>query len=146
MIYSYPGCFFQRPDGKYCVVFVDLNNLAAFGDNFDKALENGIELLSKYIYNLLVKNEPVPEPSDIQKLKPSVSDEYNRAFLRTVNVDVEEYAKYHFERGVNRSVQIPRWLDEFVAREKIDLSALITDALKAEYQKRQGVDVKSSKE
>ena len=95
MIYSYPGCFFQRPDGRYCVVFTDLNNLAAFGEDFDNALANAIDLLAKYIYNLLIKKEPIPEPSDIRGLKPSVSDEYNRAFLRTVNVDVEEYAKYH---------------------------------------------------
>ncbi len=141
MIYSYPGCFFQRPDGKYCVVFVDLNNLAAFGDDFDKALDNGIELLSKYIYNLIIKNKPVPEPSDIRKLKPSVSDEYMQAFLRIVNVDIEEYARYYFERNINKTVQIPKWLDDFVVKENIDISKLLNDVLKNEYVKKQGMNV-----
>ncbi len=136
MIYSYPGCFFQRPDGRYCVVFTDLNNLAAFGEDFDNALANAIDLLAKYIYNLLIKKEPIPEPSDIRELKPSVSDEYNRAFLRTVNVDVEEYAKYHFERNVNKSIPVLKWLDDFAQKEGIDLSKLLNDVLLAEYNRR----------
>ncbi|MBP1566629.1 MAG: type II toxin-antitoxin system HicB family antitoxin [Oscillospiraceae bacterium] len=136
MIYSYPGCFFQRPDGRYCVVFADLNNLAAFGDDFDHALSNGIELLARYIYNLLLRKEPIPQPSDIQELKPSVSDEYNRAFLRTVNVDVEEYAKYHFERNVNKSVPVLKWLDDFAREENIDIPKMVNDMLLAEYNRK----------
>lgn len=137
MIYSYPGCFFQRPDGRYCVVFVDLNNLAAFGDDFDKALSNGVELLARYIYNLIIKKEPIPEPSDMKKLRPSVSDEYTRAFLKIVNCDVEAYAKYHFERNINKSVPVLKWLDDFAAKENIDLSKLLNDALMEEYKKKQ---------
>ena len=94
MICSYPGCFFQRPDGKYCVVFADLNNLAAFGDDFDHALSNAVDLLARYIYNLKAKNAELPEPSDVRTLKPNINDEYTRAFFQTVNVDIEEYAKY----------------------------------------------------
>lgn len=136
MIYSYPGCFFQRPDGRYCVVFSDLNNLAAFGDDFDKALANAIDLLARYIYNLLLKKEPVPQPSDIHNIRPSVGNEYNRAFLRTVNVDVEEYAKYYYERKINKSVPVLKWLDDFAQRENIDLSKMLNDMLLLEYNKR----------
>lgn len=134
MIYSYPGCFFQRPDGKYCVVFADLNNLAAFGDDFDSALANAVDLLARYIYNLTVKKEPVPEPSDIQTLKPDISDEYTRAFFQTVNVDVEEYAKYYYYENTETSITLPRWLDEFARREQIDLSAFVAEHLMERYK------------
>ncbi len=137
MIYSYPGCFFQRPDGRYCVVFTDLNNLAAFGNDFDKTLANGVELLARYIYNLIIKNQPVPTPSDITKLKPDVGDQYTRAFLKIINVDVEEYAKYHFEKNVNRTVSVTKWLDDFAVKQNIDLSKILNDALLKEYKSRQ---------
>lgn len=137
LIYSYPGCFFQRPDGRYCVVFSDLNNLAAFGDNFDSALSNAVDLLARYIYNLISKNQKPPEPSDIQTLKPDISDEYTRAFLQTVNVDVEEYAKYFYAGNTETTVSVPRWLDEFAKRENIDVSSVVEKYLLDEYNKRQ---------
>jgi predicted RNase H-like HicB family nuclease len=134
LIYSYPGCVFQRPDGKYCVVFSDLNNLAAFGKDFDDALSNAVELLSKYIYGLITKNEKPPLPSDIQTLRPDVTDEYTRAFLQTVNVDVEAYTQYYYNRSVETTINLPGWLDEFARREKIDLSSVVESYLMAEYK------------
>ncbi len=136
MIYSYPGCFFQRADGKYCVVFADLNNLAAFGDSFDLALANAVDLLARYIYSLKSKNESIPEPSDIQTLKPDISDEYTRAFFQTVNVDVEEYAKYYYSGTTETSVTLPRWLDEYARREQIDVSAVVRNYLTDRYNKQ----------
>lgn len=136
MIYSYPGCFFQRPDGKYCVVFPDLDNLAAFGENFDKVLSNAVDLLAKYIYNLISKKEELPSPSDIQTLKPNISNEYTRAFLQTVNVDVESYAKHHFAENEEMTVSVPRWLSEFASKENIDVSAAMNDFLMNEFKNR----------
>ncbi len=140
MIYSYPGCFFQRPDGKYCVVFADLNNLVAFGDDFDKTLANGVELLARYIYNLIIKNQPVPIPSDITKLKPNVGDQYTRAFLKIINVDVEEYVKYHFVKNVNRTVSVAKWLDDFAVKQDIDLSKIVNDVLLEKYRSVQNAN------
>ncbi len=136
LIYSYPGCFFQRPDGKYCVVFSDLNNLAAFGSSFDQALANAVNLLAGYIYNLILKKEQIPEPSDIQTLRPYVGDEYSRAFFQTVNVDVDEYAKYYYNSSTEMTVTLPRWLEEYARREKIDISAVIRAYLTDRYNKQ----------
>ncbi|MDO5560337.1 MAG: type II toxin-antitoxin system HicB family antitoxin [Oscillospiraceae bacterium] len=133
MIYSYPGCFFQRPDGSFCVVFVDLNNLAAFGNSFDTVLANAVDLLSKYIYNIIIRNGEVPEPSDIETLRPDVGSEYTRAFLRTVNVDVEEYAKKHFESDIVRTVTIPAWMDDIIKKDNIDLSEFVKRSFEEKY-------------
>ena len=136
MIYSYPGCFFQIPDGKYCVVFADLNNLAAFGDDFDHALSNAVDLLARYIYNLKAKNAELPEPSDVSTLKPNINDEYTRAFFQTVNVDVEEYAKYYYFSKTETVISLPRWLEEFARNEKIDLSAFAEKYLMQIYNEK----------
>lgn len=134
MLYSYPGCFFQRPDGKYCVVFSDLNNLAAFGDDFNSALSNAVELLARYIYNLIINRQSVPEPTDINTLTPGISDEYTRAFIHTVNVDVEEYMKYRYSEEIKKTVSIPRWLDEFAKSKNIDISAMVNEILMQKYK------------
>lgn len=136
MIYSYPGCFFQRPDGKYCVVFADLNSLAAFGENFDDALSNAVDLLARYIYNLRSRNVELPVPSDISTLKPNIGDEYTRAFFQTVNVDVDEYAKYYYFGKTETKISLPRWLDEFVRRENINLSDIAEKCLMQLYNEK----------
>lgn len=102
MLYSYPGCFFQRPDGKLCLVFPDLNNLAIFGDDFNGTLSKGINLLAKYLFNMQLKKEVAPVPSNIDTIKPKLSEEYSRAFIKIVTVEVDEYSKTHFEREVKK--------------------------------------------
>ena len=39
------------------------------------------------------------------------------AFINMVSVDVEEYAKNHFEKSVRKTLTIPAWLNK-VAKEK----------------------------
>lgn len=136
MIYSYPGCFFQRPDGKYCVVFSDLNNLAAFGDDFNSALSSAVDLLTRYICNMLSKGQKLPAPSDIHSLRPNVGNEYTRAFIQTVNVDVEEYANYYYAGDTEVTVSVPGWLYDFAKKENLDISSAVRDYLLNEYNKR----------
>ncbi len=79
---------------------------------------------------------PVPEPSDIQTLKPSISDEYTKAFLQTVNVDVDEYAKCYFAGNTETTITLPKWLDDFAKKENINLSAYTEAYLIKEYNNR----------
>lgn len=37
MTYIYPAIFYPENDGKYSVIFPDLNDLTTFGDNLDHA-------------------------------------------------------------------------------------------------------------
>jgi len=129
MLYSYPGCFFQRPDGKLCLVFPDLNNLAIFGDDFNGTLSKGINLLAKYLFNMQLKKEVAPVPSNIDTIKPKLSEEYSRAFIKIVTVEVDEYSKTHFEREVKKSVSLPQWLYDLAVKESIDISKLTKKAL-----------------
>ena len=121
------------------MVFSDLNNLAAFGSSFDQALANAVNLLAGYIYNLIMKKERIPEPSDIQTLRPYVGDGYSRAFFQTVNVDVDEYAKYYYNSKTEATVTLPRWLEEYARREQIDISAVIQAYLTERYNKQHTV-------
>lgn len=133
MIYSYPGCFFQTSEGKYCVVLPDFDNTAVFGENFDTALANSVAMLAKCIYSTKMRNEKLPAPSLLSSLKPDVSDGYIRAFLKIINVDAEEYAKEYFEREVTKTVTVPIWIDDIIKKENIDLSDLIKTVICEHY-------------
>ena len=98
-----------------------------------------MNLLAGYIYNLIMKKERIPEPSDIQTLRPYVGDGYSRAFFQTVNVDVDEYAKYYYNSKTEATVTLPRWLEEYARREQIDISAVIQAYLTERYNKQHTV-------
>jgi post-segregation antitoxin (ccd killing protein) len=53
-----------------------------------------------------------------------------------VNVDVDEYAKYYYNSSTEMTVTLPRWLEEYARREKIDISAVIRAYLTDRYNKQ----------
>ena len=57
-------------------------------------------------------------------------DEYKRAFVTAVSVDVDEYAKKHFDISVKKTLTIPKWLNDMAVSENINFSQLLQSALK----------------
>ena len=130
MLHAYPGCFFQKKDGTYCVVFPDLGNISAFGDDFDSTLASAVDVLAKHIFNAKLNDDELPPPSDMHMLKPSYDEMlYTRAFINVVSVDAEEYAKTHFERAVKKTLTIPQWLNESAVAQNVNFSKVLQNAL-----------------
>lgn len=57
-------------------------------------------------------------------------DEYESAFVNMVTVDVEEYAKKHFEVSVKKTLTIPAWLNNMAMEKGINFSQALQNALK----------------
>ena len=47
-----------------------------------------------------------------------------------MTVDVEEYAKKHFEKAVKKTLTIPAWLNELAIRNGVNFSQTLQDALR----------------
>jgi len=47
-----------------------------------------------------------------------------------VSVDVEAYARRHFERSVKKTLTIPYWLNKLAIRNNINFSKVLQEALK----------------
>jgi post-segregation antitoxin (ccd killing protein) len=47
-------------------------------------------------------------------------------------VDVETYARTHFNKSVKKTLTIPQWLNDMATAKKINLSKVLQAALKAE--------------
>ena len=48
-----------------------------------------------------------------------------------VSVDVEEYAKNHFEKSVRKTLTIPAWLNKAAQEKQINFSKTLQEALLA---------------
>ncbi len=136
MLSSYPACFLKEENG-YSVIFPDLNDLATCGETLDEAFVMAVDCLAGYLYNLWEEGKKAPSASQLSQIKPleiaeglEVSPE--EAFANLIMVDVEEYAKNHFEKPVKKTLTIPAWLNDAAKKQNINFSQVFQDALKAQ--------------
>ena len=138
MLSAYPACFIHEENG-YSVVFHDLDHLATCGGSLDEALTMAVDCLAGYLYLLRQEKKTPPPPSppekvDLTAVLAELADDEgfccSEAFVNLVTVDVEEYARRHFERSVKKTLSIPAWLNEAAVKEKINFSHVLQEALK----------------
>jgi len=138
MLSVYPGIFIQDKQGRITVIFPDLNHLATFGDDMNEAMEMAVDCLAGYIHSEKRAGNELPPPSPVESVTPQSEgiDEHDpdiaRLFVSLVSVDVEEYAKTHFNKAVKKTLSIPRWLNDMATARKINFSKALQNALKKE--------------
>ena len=136
MLSAYPACFIKEKNG-YSVIFPDLNNLATCGETLDEALAMAVDCLAGYLYWLQKDGENAPAASSIDTINlneivEEIELSPNEAFINIVTVDVEEYAKTHFEKAVKKTLTIPAWLNKAALEQNINFSQVLQDALKSQ--------------
>lgn len=136
MLSAYPACFFKEESG-YSVVFPDLNDLSTCGETLDEALRMAVDCLAGYLYWLKKDGETAPASSPVDAIRlADVAAELEvpteGAFVNIITVDVEEYAKTHFEKAVKKTLTIPAWLNTAALEQNINFSQVLQDALKAQ--------------
>ena len=134
MISAYPACFFKEENG-YSVIFPDLNYLSTCGNSLDEAFSMAVDCLAGHLYLLKQECEPAPPASDLhsinaQQIARELDFSTETVFVNIVTVDVEEYAKIHFEKSVKKTLSIPAWLNNAALEQNINFSQVLQDALK----------------
>ena len=134
MLTSYPACFFKEENG-YSVIFPDLNT-ATCGDSLDEAMAMAIDCLAGYIYMLRQDGEAIPDPSPMAAVSPErvaadLDFDPGENFVNLVTVDVDEYAKKHFEKSVRKTLTIPAWLNALALENGVNFSQVLQEALRA---------------
>ncbi len=132
MLSIYPACFFKEDRG-YSVVFPDLNWLATCGDSEKDAMNMAVDCLAGFLYSLKRDGETIPPASNLSDISlENVAKELEMepdGFVNLVSVDVEEYAKYHFEKAVRKTLTIPAWLNVAAQEKHINFSQTLQEAL-----------------
>ena len=129
----YPACFFEEDNG-YSLIFPDLNYLSACGSTLQEAMEMAVDCLAGFLFSARIDGEDIPKPSDIEnidakKISKELGFESKSDFVNLISVDVEEYAKTHFNRAVKKTLTIPEWLNEEAISKKINFSKVLQEAL-----------------
>lgn len=135
MLSAYPACFIKESNG-YSVIFPDLNYLATCGETLDEALAMAVDCLAGYLHWLQKDGETAPPASSIDKINPvEIAEELEvspkESFVNIITVDVEEYAKIHFEKSVKKTLTIPAWLNTAALEQNINFSQVLQEALLA---------------
>lgn len=135
MLSIYPACFFKEENG-YSVVFPDLNWLATCGKDEEEAFNMAIDCLAGYIYSMKKDGEDIPNASSIKdislkEIAKQLDADTEGAFINMVSVDVDQYAKVHFEKSVRKTLTIPAWLDKAAKERNINFSQVLQEALMA---------------
>lgn len=131
MLSVYPACFYKEKEGGYSVIFPDLNHLSTCGDSLQEAITMAVDCLAGCLYSAKQDGEKVANPSDIADIDVNMEyDEYESAFVNLVSVDVEEYARKHFEKSVKKILTIPAWLNDLAVKNHVNFSQTLQQALK----------------
>ena len=135
MLSIYPACFFKEDNG-YSVIFPDLNDLATCGETLDEALAMAIDCLAGHLYLLKQEGTAFPAASPIgevrlEKIASDLEIDSSDSFVNLVTVDVEEYAKQHFQTSVKKTLSIPAWLNAAALEQNINFSQVLQEALKS---------------
>lgn len=138
MLCAYPACFIKEKNG-YSVLFPDLGT-ATCGETLDEAMWMAVDCLAGVLYMMKKDGETPPPPSqpgetDLEKLLAELYEEgeappLSDTFVNIITVDVEEYAKRHFEKSVKKTLSIPAWLNEAALRAGLNFSQVLQEALK----------------
>lgn len=139
MLSIYPACFFKEDNG-YSVIFPDLD-LATCGETMSEAMSMAIDCLAGRIHWLKQDDEPIPEPSsmnsiDLAAISKDLEIEPSEAFVSMVSVDVDAYAKEHFDKSVRKTLTIPAWLNTAALEMNINFSQVLQEALLAKVRAR----------
>ena len=130
MNYVYPAIFYPETDGKYSVIFPDLNDLATYGNNLADAFVMAQEACGQYLFTSLKDGESLPNPTTINAVK---SDDPT-AFINLICVNLDNYARAYDDRAVKKTLTIPAWLNTACENYGINYSKVLKDALIAKLQ------------
>lgn len=133
----YPACFFKEENG-YSVIFPDLD-LATCGDTIEEAMTMAIDCLAGRLRWLKQDGDPIPKPSPMNSINSAaiakeLEIEPSEAFINMVSVDVESYAKEHFDKSVRKTLTIPAWINSAALEMGINFSQVLQEALLAKIQ------------
>ena len=108
--------------------------MSTYGKSESVAYSKATDCLARYLYLSKIRKEKVPSPSPIKAVSvKKTAKEFKispeDAYVTMISVDVEEYAKEHFEKTVRKTLTIPKWLNDAATERKINFSKALQDAL-----------------
>ena len=125
--YVYPAIFTKENDGKYSVLFPDIEDCYTGGDDMADALEMAEDVLCLTLYDMEKDGKAIPAPSDCKTI--GVEDD---SVVSLVRCDTDFYRRFYENKAVKKTLTIPMWLNERAERANINFSGILQEALKSQ--------------
>lgn len=121
---AYPIILSKSND--YIVVYIPDFNINTQGADFAEAIEMARDAIGIIGIDMQDEHEPIPTPTDIKNIVP----ENENDIITLVDIDFNEYRKKNDLKSVRRNVTLPNWLNREAEKSKINVSAVLQEALK----------------
>ena len=99
-------------------------------------IADAIAMAKDYIGNALFskKDSEIPSASEIDSIdiKASPFFENGKSFVSLVDVDLDAFRLREKSKSVRRNITLPQWLDDMATIAKLNVSAIVQNALKKE--------------
>ena len=122
--YVYPAVFTALEDGRYEVVFPDLEGCYTFGDDLKDAIEMAEDVLALTLYEYESDKMDIPVPSTRENIKLEGGQ-----FVNYVAADTTEYRKRFNNKAVKKTLTIPEWMNEAAVTAGLNFSQVLQEAL-----------------
>lgn len=123
-VYVFPAVFTALEDGKYEVVFPDLEGCYTFGDDLNDAIKMAEDVLALTLYDYETDKMSIPEPSDRKAIDLNADQ-----FVNYIAADTLEYRKRFNNKAVKKTLTIPEWMNEAATEAGINFSQILQEAL-----------------
>lgn len=130
MNYIYPAIFYAESDGRYSVIFPDLNDLATYGNTLADAYAMAQEACGMYLFNTLKDGEELPAATPLNQIVP----DDDSALVNLIGVNLDAVARAYDDKAVKKTLSIPAWLNTACDELGINYSKVLKDALIARLQ------------
>ncbi|MBR5930725.1 MAG: type II toxin-antitoxin system HicB family antitoxin [Lachnospiraceae bacterium] len=121
--YYFPAVFTEEGEG-YNVRFPDLEGCFTCGDDLKDALNMAADVLACCLCDMEIEDQPIPAPSDGQKLKIEKGE-----FINYITCDTDAYRRQYKKISVKKTLTIPQWLNEAAIVRNINFSQVLQEAL-----------------
>lgn len=117
--YIYPAVFHANSDGSFTITYPDLPGCISEGKSLGNAMYMAQSALTQWIEYLTDKELEIPLASDLRDVEAGQNE-----FVNLIRAEIKD------SRAVKRTVSIPKWMDDEVAKAGLSLSRVLQDALK----------------
>ena len=126
---AYPIIISPAQDEKesYVVYFPDFNS-GTQGETLADAIDMAADAIGVLGITMEDEGESIPAPTPIQDVLPRQDGD----IITLVAVDFAEYRRRNDQRAVRRNVSLPAWLDNAAREAGVNVSAILTGALRQE--------------
>ncbi|MEW6173009.1 MAG: type II toxin-antitoxin system HicB family antitoxin [Bacillota bacterium] len=122
--YVYPAIFDVAEDG-ISIDFPDLPGCLPCGETEEEALANAKEALMLHLFGMEEDGDEIPPPSRITDL----TLEKNQIAV-LIEVWMPPFRDKMANKSINKTLTLPRWLNNLAEREKVNFSHVLQAALK----------------